>query len=243
MNAVLRQLASHRSIRKFRPDRVPEERIGEAVRAAQMAATSHWVQAYALLQVEAPATRARLRELTGEQAHVEEAGAFFVVCADARRHRILAERAGVPYVPNLETFLTGVVDAALFAQNLVVAFESQGYGICYIGGVRSRLPELDRLLEIPELVFPLFGLCVGVPAEDPRQLPRLPVEAVWMKERYLDDAAMGRLIDEMDAIAAAEFLHRGKSDRNWSGATWRQFQRPAREHLLAYYTGKGARFA
>ena len=241
MNAVLRQLAAHRSIRRFRPDRVPDEHVREAVGAAQMAATSHWVQAYALLQIEDPATRARLRELTGEQAHVEEAGAFFLVCADARRHRLIADRAGVPYVPNLESFLTGVVDASLFAQNLVVAFESLGYGICYIGGIRNRLPELDRLLEIPELVLPLFGLCVGVPAEEPRQLPRLPVEAVWMKERYLDDASMLRWIEEMDAIAAAEFLHRGKSGRNWSGATWRQFQRPVREHLLAYYTTKGAR--
>lgn len=243
MNSTLETMARHRSVRAFLPDPVPEEHIRHAVTAARQAATSSWIQAYSLLQVTDSGTRGALAELTGGQPQVESAGAFFAVCADSRRHRLVAERLGKPYEGNLETFLLAVVDASLFAQNLTLAFESLGYGTCFIGGLRTRLPEVDKLLEIPHGVWPLFGLCVGVP--DPAQptevRPRLPVDAVWMKDRYLDDDAMHRLMDEHDGEAAAHYAARGLEGRTWTGGLWRKFAKPVREHLHRYYTGKGAR--
>lgn len=243
MNDVLETMAAHRSVRHYLPDPLPADAIAAAVRAAQQASTSSWIQAYALIQIEDRATRARLRVLTGDQEQVERAGAFFVVAADGRRHRLVAERDGAPRAPNLETFLLGVVDASLFAQNLALAFESLGYGICFIGGLRNRLPEVDRLLELPYEVLPLFGLCVGRPApgETAEGRPRLPLEAVWMRERYLDDAALLAAIDAHDREAAETYDRRGLPGRTWSGGVWRKFRRPVREHLLAYYESKGAR--
>lgn len=242
MNTLLETMARHRSVRTFLPDAVPDEHVRQAVSAARQAATSSWIQAYSLLQITDEATRATLAELTGGQAQVAAAGAFFAVCADSRRHRLVSERLGKPYVGNLETFLVAVVDASLFAQNLVLAFESMGYGTCYIGGLRTRLPEVDELLSIPHGVWPLFGLCVGVPdpAQATHRRPRLPVDAVWMKDRYLDDAAMQRLIDEHDVEAQAHYAARGLPGRTWSGGLWRKFAKAEREHLHRYYTGKGA---
>ena len=242
MNEVLRLMSAHRSVRRYEQDPVPDDAIRDAVRAAQMAATSSWIQAYSLLQITEPATRSRLRELTGVQDQVEQAGAFFVVCADVRRHQLVARAAGAPCVQNLETFLLAAIDASLFAQNLALAFESLGYGTCYIGGLRTRLPEVDRLLAIPNGVLPLFGLCVGVPAEAPARRPRLPVEAVWMKDEYASDETLSECIDAHDGVAARYYEERGTPGRDWSGGLWRKFRRPLRAHLLAYYRSKGARF-
>jgi len=241
--AVLRTMADHRSVRAFLPDPVPDAHVRRAVEAARQAATSSWIHAYSLLQVTDPAERATLADLTGGQPQVAEAGAFFAVCGDVRRHRLVAERLGKPYVGNLETFLLAVVDASLFAQDLVLAFESMGYGTCYIGGLRTRLPEVDALLELPDGVWPLYGLCVGVPdpARPTATRPRLPVDALLMKDRYLDDEAMLAQIDAFDEEAAAHYAARGLEGRNWTGGLWRKFAKPVREHLFAYYTDKGAR--
>jgi FMN reductase (NADPH) len=240
---VLQLLAAHRSVRAFLPDAVPEQDIRRAVDAARQASTSSWIHAYSLLQITEPATRGRLAELTGGQAQVQEAGAFFAVCGDVGRHRLVAERADKPYVANLETFLLATVDASLFAQNLVLAFESMGYGICYIGGLRTRLPEVDELLDIPDDVWPLYGLCVGTPdpAHPTAPRPRLPSDALWMKDRYLDDDAMLQEIDRFDEQAAEHYAGRGLSGRNWSGGLWRKFAKPLREDLAQYYRSKGAR--
>jgi FMN reductase (NADPH) len=232
---VLRVMSAHRSIRKFQSLPVPDEHIRAAV-------ASSWIQGYALLQVEDSETRRALVPLVGDQLQVAEAGAFFAILGDTRRHRLLAERAGAPYANNLEVFLLAAIDASLFAQNLALAFESQGYGICYIGGLRNELPAVDRLLELPHGVYPLYGMTVGVPAEDPAPRPRLPVEAVWSKDRYPTDEEVLAQVAAHDEDARAYYTVRGAPNRDWSGGTWRKFRAPMRTDLARYYMGKGASF-
>lgn len=240
MNDVLRQMAAHRSVRRFKSTPVPDEHIEHAVEAAQMAATSSWIQAYSLLQVRDAGERRSLRQLTGDQEQVESAGAFFAICADVRRHKLVAKRADKPYVANLEVFLLAVIDATLFAQNLNLAFESLGYGTCYIGGLRTRLPDVDTLLEIPHGVFPLFGLCVGEAADDPATRPRFDARTIWQKDRIESVEEQLAHIDDFDALAAEHYAARGLDGRNWSSGLWRKFQKPLREHLAGYYASKGA---
>lgn len=239
-DAVLGLMRAHRSIRRFEPAPVPDEDVRRAVEAAQMAATSSWIQAYSLLQVTDPVTRRALVPLVGNQPQVAEAGAFFVVLADTRRHRLVAERAGAPFVDNLEVFLMAVVDAALFAQNLALGFEALGYGVCYIGGLRNQLADVDRLLDLPFGVWPLFGMTVGIPAEDPGTRPRLPVAAVWVRDRYPADEAVLGDVARHDIDAAAHYAARGTPGRDWSGAIARRFRAAMRAELAAYYRAKGA---
>jgi nitroreductase len=241
MHDVLALMRRHRTVRAFLDTALDDADVRAAVEAAQCAATSSWTQGYCLLQVTERAAREQLAELCGGQPQVAAAGGFFVVGADTRRHRLIAARAGAPYEHNLEVFLLAVIDACLFAQNLNLAFEAQGHSTCYIGGLRNRLPEASALLEVPFGVFPLFGLCVGEAADDPGTRPRLPVEAVWMKDRYASDAEVLASVELHDDEAARYYAQRGAPGRTWSGGTWRKFKAPLREHLATYYTSQGAR--
>jgi FMN reductase (NADPH) len=198
MNDAIDLMMRHRSIRRYRPDPIPESHIRIAVEAGQAASTSSAEQIYCLIRVTDQAHRRHLVELTGGQEKVARCGAFFIVCGDTRRLRLAIERSGRTYAARLEGFLKAVIDASLFAQNLALAFESLGYGICYIGGLRNDLPAVDRLLELPGGVYPLFGLCVGVPEEQPIARPRLPIEAVLFDGRYPSDEAMVGLIAAYD---------------------------------------------
>lgn len=240
MNATLSLLYSHRSIRRFRPDAVPRADLEAAVRAGQMASTSSAVQAYCALNITDVEVRTRLVALTGGQEKVAACGAFLVICGEVRRHRLIADCSGTRYAGNLESFLVAAIDATLFAQNMCVALESMGYGICYIGGVRNDLPEVDRLLAIPEGVFPLFGLCVGVPDETPDARPRLPVDAVLFDDRYPSDAESLAALGVYDAEYARYLAARGAAPRGWSEAMARKFSTPERNGLSAYYESKGA---
>ncbi len=228
-NETISLIRSHRSVRSYKADPVPDDHIHQAVEAGQAAATSSAIQAYCLLHITRPAERQELAELCGSQEHITDCGAFFIVCGDTHRHRLLAQRAGQRYDARLEAFLLAVIDATLFAQNLVLAFESMGYGICYIGGLRNNLPAIDRLLELPEGVYPLYGLCVGVAAEQPDARPRLPVHSVLFEDRYADDKDILRAVDEYDAAAPG-----------WAQRMVRKFTEPRRTDVGPYYSGKGA---
>jgi nitroreductase len=240
MDPVLQLLASHASVRSFRPEPVPQELVRECVAAAQQAATSSNVQGYGLLQVRDPEVRAALAEAAGGQAQVREAGAFFVVHADQRRFRLMAEDLGRPFQPNLEAFLVEVIDAALFAQNLVVALEARGLGTCYIGGLRNDLDRVRELLEMPRDVFPLFGLCAGTPAEQPSVRPRLSVDAVLHLDRYPSDEEVRGAMAEYDGRMAAYYAERGLPGRTWTGGVHRKFLSPQRQRLAGFYGEQGA---
>lgn len=243
MPDAIETLLGHRSIRTFKTDPVPEADIRRAVAAGQMASTSSNVQAYCCLRVTDAAARAEIAELAGPQQKIVDCGAFFVVCGDSRRHRLIAQRHGQAYDAKLEGFLVATIDAALFAQNMCVAFEAMGYGICYIGGIRNDLPRLDRTLRLPEGVYPLFGLCVGVPDEAPLPRPRLPIDAVLFDDRYpADDEMLARVI-EYDQTHRGYTQARGSAPKAWSDLMNGKYAAAQRVAVAAYYEGKGATLA
>ena len=90
MNAVIEQMLAHRSIRRFTDEPVEEAHVAAAIEAGQMASTSASIQSYCIIRIRSVERRNRLIELTGNQTKVARCGAFFVVCGDTRRHRLLA---------------------------------------------------------------------------------------------------------------------------------------------------------
>ena len=247
MNETIDLLNAHRSVRRFGPDPIPDEHVRIAVEAGQRASTSSAVQAYSLLRVTDAEERRALVELTGGQPQVADAGAFFIVCGDARRHRLLLEQDDRDYTAGLEGFLVSVIDATLFAQNTVIAFESMGYGVCYIGGLRNDLAAVDALLDLPDGLYPLYGLCVGVPAEPPADAaprPRLPMEAVLCEGRFPVDAAVLQRVAEYDRGYEA-YLRDRSGGKKPAGPAWSDRMRdihgaPRRPNLAEYYASKGA---
>lgn len=239
---VIACMRAHRSIRRFAEEELADDVLRKAVAAAQMAATSSNIQAYSVLRVRDPERREQLAELCGGQSQVAKSGAFLVLSADVRRHLLAAEAKETANEQNLESFLQALIDASLFGQNLALALESLGYGVCYIGGLRNQLTKVDELLALPRGVWPLFGLCVGRPAEEPGLRPRLRPEAVLFDEQYPSDDEIRADIAEYDDRMASYYEERGKPGYDWSRGLVRVFARKRREHLESFYKSKGASF-
>ncbi len=222
---------------------MPDAHILEAVRAGQMASTSSAVQAYSVIRVRDAAKRAALAELAGPQEKVARCGAFLVVCGDSRRHRLVCDRAGAAYAETFENFLVTVIDASLFAQNMTLAFESMGYGVCYIGGLRNDLFRVGALLGLPEGggVYPLFGLCVGVADEAPVARPRLASEGVLFDDAYPADAELLGGLDAYDAAYRAYLAARGAPKAaGWSEAMAARLHEKTRLDAGGFYASMGA---
>ena len=101
---------------------------------------------------------------------------------------------------DLSCLLMGMQDAAYMAQNMVIAAESLGLGTCYIGSVPYYADKIAERLKLPQKVFPLVGLTVGYPAENPPTRPRYPLEFVLFENEYpeLDEDAINKSKKEMD---------------------------------------------
>jgi len=241
MNDVIQLLKAHRSIRKFTAEPLADELVAEIVACGQAAATSSNIQATTVIRVRDPHTRQALAGLAGGQDYVASCGAFLVFCADLHRARLACELQGGAFIPGMtEHFIIATVDVALAAQNCAVAAESLGLGICYIGALRNQPQAVVDLLALPEDVYPVFGLCLGHPAQDPEPKPRLPLAAVLKEEVYTDPDGVAaiRAYDER----LREYYRRrtgGTKDSCWSEEMKALVGREARPHMRGFLAGRG----
>ena len=181
-NAHIDLLMSHRSVRGYRSDPVPEGTLETLVAAAQSAATSSNLQTWSVIAVTDPAKKAAFAKIASNQKHIEQCPLFLVWLADLSRNERLGAEEGVELasLPYLETFLVAAIDAALAAQNAAVAAESLGLSTVYIGAMRNDPIQVGELLGLPAGTMGVFGLCVGY--ADPNAAnevkPRLPQRAL-----------------------------------------------------------------
>jgi len=158
MNETIERLKSHRSIRKFNDQRISEDTLHELIRAGQAAATSSFLQGTTVIQVNRPEVREQIATLAGNQTYIASAPVFLVFCADVRRSSECCARHDALATEGMtEQFIIATVDVALMAQNVVVAAESLGLGICYIGAIRNNPQLTSDLLELPRGVYPKAG--------------------------------------------------------------------------------------
>ena len=126
-NVTFDLIHRHGSVRKYRPDPIPAETIEAIVAAGQQASTSSNLQMTSVVAVTEAATRTRLSELCGNQAHIAQAPVFLAWCADLNRLDRACELRGIDQVTDyVENFLVAAVDVAIAAQNAEMAAESLG---------------------------------------------------------------------------------------------------------------------
>ena len=218
-NPVLDTIFAHRSVRAFLDRPLAAGTLDLLAGAAQSASTSSNLQVWSVVAVEDDARRARLAELAARQGFIREAPLLLVWIADLARLAALAEAQGktAGALDYTESFMVGLIDAALAAQNAALAAESLGLGGCYVGAMRNHPEAVAEELGLPARAMAVFGMAIGWP--DPARAtgikPRLPTEAVLHRERYqpAQDAA---LADYEERLATYQ-RSQGLKPVGWAG--------------------------
>ncbi|GLQ09464.1 NADPH-dependent oxidoreductase [Devosia yakushimensis] len=217
-NTAIDAILDHRTARAYLPDALPESTLELLAAAAQSAPTSSNLQAWSVVAVADSARKARLAQLAGPNKQIEEAPLFLVWIADLARARAIAKQHDAPGdgLDYLESFLLAALDAALAAQNAVVAADSLGLGTCYIGAIRNQPEAVAAELGLPPEAVAVFGLTVGYP--DPSRAsdvkPRLPQSSVLHREQY------GRAVQSDDLAAYNTALRQFQAEQGMPQIDW-----------------------
>lgn len=240
MNQTIEQLLGHYSVREFEDKPLSEEQIKLLVQSAQAASTSNFVQAYSIIGVSDKSIRRELSKIASNMGYVEKTGQFFVFVADLARNKRIAEayEASVDSLETTEKFLVSVIDAALAAQNMAVAAESMGLGICYIGGLRNDSKKVSDLLHIPDYAIPLFGLTVGYPQQNSAPKPRMPESLIYHENTY--EAKDKELYYAYDDIIRDYYKERtgGVRVEAWTEQIAKGMSKPTRLDLKSFIENK-----
>jgi nitroreductase len=229
MTPTIDLLRAHSSVRSFTGHAISDQQREAIVGAAQAASTSSFLQCSSIIRITDTALREKLVQYTGGQQYVATAAEFWVFCADFNRNWQINPQAQLGLA---EQLLLGCVDTALMAQNAMVAAESLGLGGVFIGGIRNQIEDVVTLLRLPKFVMPLFGFCLGYPAQHNAFKPRMPQSMLVHENSYqpLDKTQLA----SYDAELEAYYLSRDSNARrdNWSDLIVRTLKKEQRPFML-----------
>jgi len=180
-------LFQHRTIRKYSEKDIPEKLLNRILEAGTRASTTGNMQVYSIIVTTGQGIKEELAPCHFNQGMVTEAPVVLTFCADFNRFNKWCEiRNAKPGYDNFLSFMTAAIDAMLAAQNVCIAAEYSGLGICYLGTTTYMAEKIIEVLELPVGVVPVTTVTLGYPAENPSLIDRLPLEAVMHRERYSD---------------------------------------------------------
>jgi nitroreductase len=182
---MLETIFNHRSIRKYKSLPVPDKLLDEILLAGSRASTTGNMQVYSIIVTKDENLRKQLWEAHFKQDMVLQAPVHLTFCADFNRFtRWCEQRIASPGYDNFLSFFTASIDALLASQNVALAAETHGLGICYLGTATYMADRIVDILDIPELVIPVTCMVTGYPDEQPDLTDRLPMSAIIHEEKY-----------------------------------------------------------
>ncbi len=245
---VLAEMANRRVVRRY-SDRPLDPALLETLCAVALSAPSKSdLQQSDIVIVTDPAQRDRLQALIPENPWARAGQALLVFCGNNRRHRLLFEWRGRPYLnDHLDQFFNASVDAGIVLATFIAAADRVGLGTCPISQIRNHAREVSEILGLPSHVFPVAGMGVGWPSFEGVLSPRLDLDVSIHRDRYDETglrekiAAYDRRRNETQPYKTQRYTDRfgDASDYGWSEDKARQYSVPERADFGAFVREKG----
>lgn len=227
MKNVKDTLLQRRSIRRYERESISAEDMEFIYQAIRNTPTSYNGQQFSVIDVTDQQLKEQLYELTG-QKQIKTCNHFLVFCADYNKIRTIANAKKIEMPPFEKTgdgVIVGIVDAALAMMSALTAAEACALGTCCIGYTRTAAPkEISQLLQLPQGVFLVCGLAIGIPREQPDLKPKQSTELIIHQNGYQNDSITELLLKYDETISEYNSTRSGaKTDNDWAA------------HIIDYY--------
>ena len=190
MTTIMETIGNRRSIRKFKPDPVPEEIIDKMLEAARLAPSGSNRQPWRFQLIKDQELKKKIFDEGSFGArHILEAP-LVIVCGSelltyVKGHQLAP--AGADYygaddedMESLKPFISDAqINTAISVEHMVLAATDSGIGTCWVQRIKPG--QIAKILGWPRHLVVFTLILVGYPDEEPPQRPRLSVEEIVIK--------------------------------------------------------------
>ena len=162
---VFDAIRTRRSIRKYKPEPIPDEKLTSILEAARLAPSAGNRQPWRFVVVQNKGLKKALAEAANNQTFLNDASAIIVAIGDPEVSARWYER-----------------DPMIALEHIVLAATAMGYGACWIGAFDEN--AIKHLLKIPANVKIIALLPIGIPDEKPAPRPRKEFSEIFFKEEW-----------------------------------------------------------
>ncbi|MDE6555772.1 MAG: nitroreductase family protein [Duncaniella sp.] len=214
-------LLDRRSIRRYEREPISEEDLHFIREAIRNTPTSYNGQQFSVIEVSDQDIKLKLEEIVG-QKQMKTSARVFIFLADYNKIAVAAKAKNLEnpgFENTMDGLIVGVVDASLAMMSAIVAANSRGLGTCPIGYARTADPAaISRLLNLPQGVFVVCALAVGVPREIPDLKPKQSEDLLIFPDSYGTEDMAGKLLDYDREFTEYHATRAGNtSDKDWIG--------------------------
>lgn len=184
-NQTINKQVKHRTIRAFKDRNLTDEELETIKQVAAHTSTSMFTQQCSILHITSEEKKSTIRQITN-QSYVGANGDLFIFIADLYRNQQIRHQMGKDdgRLHKTDVFMQAVQDTVLSVQNVVNAVESMDLGAVILGSINNDPFKLLQELNLPLMTYPILGLQVGVPDQEPQMKPRLPSEFTFFENTY-----------------------------------------------------------
>ncbi len=227
MKSVKETLLERRSTRRYERQHISQSHLNLIYAAIRNTPTSYNGQQFSVIDISDQETKIKLYELTN-QKQIKTCNRFLLFCADYNKITTIAEAKNIEmpkFTHTADGVMVGIIDASLAMMSAVVAAESCGLGTCCIGYARTAAPkEIAKLLKLPQGVFAVCGLAIGVPRETNDLKPKQGKDLMIHSNYYRTDDMTADLLDYDNRISQYNNTRSGTTSNNdWAS------------HIIDYY--------
>lgn len=185
-NETINHQLSHRTIREFKDQKIPDEILETLIEVARRTATSTGMQASSIIRVTDPDKKKQIAEVCNQE-YVARMPELMIFIVDQYRNWNIAKEKNCfeDSIRTMDQFFASFTDACITAQNVVNAAESLGLGTVYLGSILNDAEKICEILKLPELTFPVVGLGIGYPNQNPQLKPRMDMKYRVFENEYV----------------------------------------------------------
>jgi F420 biosynthesis protein FbiB-like protein len=193
---LIRFITTRRSIRRLRPDPIPDDVLKRVIETATFAPSAHNRQPWRFAVLTMPEAKTRLADVLAAPFRADLAADGVSAEESAARvsrsvQRITAAPAAIvlctdfaagDFYPDADRTaadnLMLVQDATLAGGTLLLAAHAEGLGACWMCAPLFAPETVRHALALPDSWEPLALILLGYPAQTPAARPRMPLEVV-----------------------------------------------------------------
>lgn len=192
-NATIETLLNRRSIRKFKDEPIDDDATATLETVAQHAASSQFLNDWSAIRVSDPAIKARLAESATSRISPQPrcctcSSSTSIATRVSPNARALTRALTNSHLKYSYRFTQAQNDAVLALHAMETAAYSLGLGGVILGSLLNDIPALIDLLNLPEYTYPVLGLALGKPDQEPTLKPRMPRSMQFFDNTYPADA-------------------------------------------------------
>jgi nitroreductase len=161
-------LKKRRSIRAFKPEVPPRQKLDAILEAVRIAPSAGNVQAFRLKVVTEPPVRKALAKAAFGQDFVAQAPWVLAFMTDREASRTAYGARGAE--------LYALQDATIACEHAHLAAAALGLGSVWVGAFSAA--EVAGALGLPPELLPVAMLPIGLPAESPEPTSRKPIQEI-----------------------------------------------------------------